>query len=185
MQISFEETLACHCAPALTGIKPSDLISWPSSQEVLSVLIQHYTHALGHLGICFRCLCPQKTRCLLLVYRQELLEQQLALPSVRSMLARDGYPVDSGLDAMLDHLSVRLAGSQFPHEVGLFLGYPPADVEGFRRNQGRNCKFCGHWKVYSDVDSARRRFRQYDQCRFALLEKVSQGQSITQLLCAV
>lgn len=185
MQLSFEQTLACHCAPSLTGIKPADLISWPSSPEGLSAMTRQYAHMLGSLDIRFRCLGRRETRCLLLVYRQELLSQQLSLPAIRTLLARDGYPVDDSLDAMLEHLSIRMAGPQFPHEVGLFLGYPPADVEGFRRNQGRNCKLCGHWKVYSDVDGAQRRFRQYDQCRSALLEKMSQGKSITQLLCAV
>ena len=49
------------------------------------------------------------------------------------MLRKEGYPVSDGVEAMLTHLGARLAGAEFPHEVGLFLGYPAADVEGFRR----------------------------------------------------
>ena len=73
--------------------------------------------------------CP---RCLLLVYRPERLERQLADPAVRSLLLQEGYPVEGGLEAMLETLTCRLAQEDFPHEVGLFLGYPHEDVEGFR-----------------------------------------------------
>ena len=40
---------------------------------------------------------------------------------------------------------------KFPHEIGIFLGYPLADVAGFIRNKGRNCKCIGTWKVYGDA----------------------------------
>ncbi len=29
---------------------------------------------------------------------------------------------------------------EFPHEIGLFLGYPPEDVRGFIENRAGNCK---------------------------------------------
>lgn len=48
---------------------------------------------------------------------------------------------------------------EFPHEVGLFLGYPPEDVEGFIENKARSCKITGYWKVYSDEEKAKRFLR--------------------------
>ena len=101
------------------------------------------------------------------------------------MLQKEGYPVSDGVEAMLTHLGARLAGAEFPHEVGLFLGYPAADVEGFRRNGGRNCKLCGHWKVYGQVEEARRRFLAFDRCREALCRWVAEGRSLEQLFPAV
>ena len=98
---------------------------------------------------------------------------------------KEGYPVSDGVEAMLTHLGARLAGAEFPHEVGLFLGYPAADVEGFRRNAGRNCKLCGHWKVYGQVEEARRRFLAFDRCREALCRWVAEGRSLEQLFPAV
>ena len=46
--------------------------------------------------------------------------------------------------------------SDFPHEVGLFLGYPPRDVEGFIREKARRAKCTGAWKVYGDEEAARK-----------------------------
>ena len=55
--------------------------------------------------------------------------------------------------------------SDFPHEIGIFLGYPLWDVEGFIANKGQNYKLCGYWKVYEDVSGAIDRFREYDTLR--------------------
>ena len=46
--------------------------------------------------------------------------------------------------------------SDFPYEVGLFLGYPPRDVEGFIREKARRAKCTGAWKVYGDEEAARK-----------------------------
>lgn len=178
----FEQTLAFHCAPALAGIKPADLISWPGAPQETQQLLTSFSRELGRAGIRFRLLCYCRSRCLILVYRQDHLECQLAREEVRSLLRRDGYPVEDGVEAMLDHLGGQMAHSDgFPHEVGLFLGYPAEDVEGFRRNGGQGYKCCGLWKVYSDVERAQKCFRQYSCCRRALCRRVQSGCRLTQL----
>ena len=48
---------------------------------------------------------------------------------------------------------------EFPHEVGLFLGYPPEDVEGFIENKACSCKLTGYRKVYSDEEKAKKFLR--------------------------
>ena len=145
-----EYTLAFHGAPALAGIKPADLVAWGSPQVCMGTLLEDYRRQLSRCGIQLRLLCSCRPRCLILVYRPERLAAQLARPQVRALLAREGYPVDRGLEEMLDALQLRLTCGAFPHEIGLFLGYPPEDVEGFRLHRGRDYKLCGCWKVYSD-----------------------------------
>ena len=46
----------------------------------------------------------------------------------------------------------------FPHEIGLFLGYPLGDVIGFIKNAGQNCKCVGCWKVYCNECEAIKAF---------------------------
>ena len=184
-QRDLEHTLAYHGAPALAGIKPADLIAWGTPQTCTSPFFQEYCTQLALRGIQLRVMCTGRPRCLLLVYRPDQLERQLADGAVRALLLREGYPVDQGLEAMLTALGRRLSEGSFPHEVGLFLGYPAADVEGFRRNGGRNCKLCGHWKVYGQVEEAQRRFLAFDRCREALCRWVAEGRSLEQLFPAV
>ena len=40
---------------------------------------------------------------------------------------------------------------QFPHEMGLLLGYPIEDVRGFIEHNGCGCLYSGYWKVYRNV----------------------------------
>ena len=121
---------------------------------------------------------------LLLVFRPRQLSRWLEHPQVSAMLARAGYPVERGTGAMLRHLRRQLQGEQFPHEIGLFLGYPPADVEGFLRDGGRSCKLCGPWKVYGDVEEAARRFSAFRRCRSALNQRMAQGLTLAQVFPA-
>lgn len=173
----FEQTLAFHCAPSMAGIKPADLFSWGGASEETRELIDHVSKRMENTGIRFRILCFCRGRSLILVYRRNRLEERLAQEEVRSLLERDGYPVERGLEAMLEYLAQRILEcvADFPHEVGLFLGYPVEDVEGFRKHDGRDFKFCGLWKVYSDEERARTCFRRYNCCRKALCRRVEGG----------
>lgn len=53
---------------------------------------------------------------------------------------------------------------KFPHEIGVFLGYPLQDVKGFIENNGRNSKYTGLWKVYGDKAASIRMFEKYRKC---------------------
>lgn len=180
-----EWTLAFHCAPSLSGVKPADLINWELPEQEGTLLLGSYVSLLFRQGIRLRVLRRQGQKCLLLVYRPELLADWLAQPDVAALLEREGYPVSAGTDAMLSVLTRRLSRQDFPHEIGLFLGYPPADVEGFRRNKGRNWKLSGLWKVYDQVEETARRFQLFDLCRAALCAQLDEGKTLAQLLAAV
>lgn len=181
-----DHALAFHCAPAMVGLKPANLISLSRAQYPdLEALIQEYDCRFRGKGVRFRQLCECSRGVLLLVYHSRKLEEQLGLPEVAELLQKDGYPVDKGLERMLLFLGKRLiAADNFPHEIGLFLGYPVEDVLGFQRYGGRNCKFCGHWKVYSDVERARALFRQYDRCREVLCSRLAEGMTLGEILQA-
>lgn len=172
----FEHTLAFHCAPAMAGIKAADLISWPGDPEDTLRLLEEFNRHMEHTGIRLRRMCFCRGRSLILVYREKTLQTYLNRDEVRALLERDGYPVSNGLEDMLAHLAQRmLTVPGFPHEIGLFLGYPAEDVEGFQKYGGRNFKFSGLWKVYSDEERAKECFHRYHCCRQALCRRVENG----------
>lgn len=182
----FEQTLAFHGAPSMAGIKPADLFSWAGAPEDTLALIDRFAREMARTGIRVRRLCFCRGRSLILVYRPNRLQEQLAQDEVRALLLRDGYPVEDGLEAMLDHLTGRILQCDgFPHEVGLFLGYPVEDVVGFREHEGRDFKFCGLWKVYSDVERARECFRRYSCCRKGLCRRLESGCSLDRVFRVV
>ena len=103
----------------------------------------------------------------------------------RSILDRAGY-AGLGTDASVLRLMHRLRESDsFPHEVGLFLSYPPEDVLGFIVNKAKNYKFIGTWKVYGDENAARRTFEQYRKCTDSYRRQHSAGIPVERLAVPV
>ena len=181
-----DEALAWHCGPALAGMKAGNLVALNCVQiPDLHQRLHAYRQTLGGQGILLEPLCDCGQRMLLLVCRPDRLSAALERPAARRILDGAGYPAGCDMGAMLAHLKTRLSDLEdFPHEIGLFLDYPPADVLGFQRRGGQGCKLCGHWKVYSNVRRARRLFRRYDRCRADAVRRVAQGESILKIFPA-
>ena len=182
----FEETVVYHCSPALVGLKSACLISLAAEQYPgLASMVEGYRAALEGRGIRFELLCRCDRRFLLLVYRPALLERHLARPEVDRLLVQAGYPAEGPLSGRLAYLRRRLtAAGGFPHEIGLFLGYPPEDVAGFMIHQGKHCKCVGCWKVYGDEAAARRQFAAYKSCTANYCRRRASGASLEGLTVA-
>ena len=183
----FEQQLALHGAATLAGIKPASLICLSSAQmKRLSSQLKKYQGCFACKGISLEVLSHKAERVLLLVYRQSELEALLARPQSRRLLEKQGYSCTSTLSACLQGLRQRLVTvTGFPHEIGLFLGYPRADVCGFIENHGENFKVCGYWKVYADTDEAKKIFEEYSECSREFCRHWRAGGFIGELAAAV
>lgn len=186
MHPTFENALATYCAPTLSGIKPASLMACErSAYPDLCDLIPQYANTLAPYGIGFARMCRCMHSTLLLVYQKDLLEKHLAEPASAALLKSAGYPSPGPLQVMLKHLKQRMQyHPDFPHEIGVFLGYPQEDICGFQQHKGQNYKFSGYWKVYSDVERAKRCFARYDHCREHLFRLLAQGKSLSQVFPA-
>ena len=70
----------------------------------------------------------------------------------------------------------------FPHEVGVILGYPVEDVIEFENHKGHDCKYCGCWKCYSDVEKARDCHCRFTECSRLCKQWYDEGYSINQII---
>lgn len=183
MNHAFEELLAFHCGPALAGIKPANLVSVSRTEYPdLPALAAEYGTMFRKTGLRLRLICSCGKRFLLLVYREAKLRFQLEQPEISAILKEAGYPED--FEGRLDYLESRLAGGDFPHEIGAFLGYPAGDIRGFQRDKGKGCLYSGLWKVYTDVDAAIACFTRYERCRDCICRHLQKGRTLTQMFCA-
>ncbi len=108
-------------------------------------------------------------RALIYAYRPSKLSQDLQQADACSLLEKRGYTFGAP-ERCIIQLMQRLAdGGEFPHEIGLFLGYPPEDVSGFIENRAKGYKCVGEWKVYGDADKAKETFAEYRKCTEACL----------------
>lgn len=178
----FEHKLAYHTAPTLLGIKPASLVSI-REDETDDKEIAEFNAKAGSKGLKIRVICKCKSHSLIMLYSSDRLAKQLWSEKNAEVLWQYGYNTQMTLDEMLDHLAMRVQNSSgFPHEIGIFLGYPIEDVRGFIENSGGNFKLCGYWKVYGDTEKAMRTFENYDRCRIFLCNKLSHGADIYQAL---
>lgn len=157
------------CSPVLMGCKPSALFMLNSREAVRCL------SALLPKGLKLSILRETEEKLLILLYRETMIEKIAANDSARLFLGELGYPADFSGVSLLEHLKRRFACGAFPHEVGVFLGYPIEDVQGFIEHKGKAYKFCGYWKVYGDVEKAKLRFSQYDLCRKCMKNHVFRG----------
>jgi hypothetical protein len=107
---------------------------------------------------------PAAGRVLVLYYHPGQLQKTLCRSDNRKLLADFGYGLDCNLEADFNHLQTRLNGP-FPHEIGIFLGIPAHDVAGFVVNKGKNYLLNGYWKVYQELDQARRVFGEFNRAK--------------------
>ena len=178
--MGFDETII-HCgAPALCGIKPACLFSMDSKNYASGAAkLKEWQSSFSKDKKFFVPLKKSEGRFLFFIYDKNLLEKVCTSPKNRDYLLSKNYPIQKGFSAVLAQLLHRLAFStNFPHEVGLFLGYPLEDVIGFERQGAAGFKYSGIWKVYGDKESAIRRMNLYKNCTEACMKLLWSGLSV-------
>lgn len=154
MERSFEAVLVEQCATTLAGVKPASLFRYQGATSGSPGRPRPLGQRAGPYGITIRVLkyCPQTGACLIyLVPGRDGFGRSSRSHPPRAFLAGQGYGADQSCQELLRQLSRRLClEREFPHEIGVFLGYPLEDVVGFIRNRGRNYTCCGYWKAYGD-----------------------------------
>lgn len=181
--ILFEKKLAHHTAPTLLGIKCASLFSISNPMPEIELHIDFFNKKSAVKGLEIKLLCRCSHYVLIMVYHSSLMKKRFNDLEVRNLLKKFGYSEDMSLEQCINKLSSKISNeNSFPHEIGIFLGYPLEDVIGFIDNRGENCKMCGCWKVYGDVEKAERTFQNYDKCRKFLCNKLNKGVDIYQAL---
>lgn len=181
-----EDKIIQFCAPTLARIKIGSMFGYNYiSQEVFKEELCTINRTLNLKGVNVVVLHDNGRRALLYVFRPEMLKKRLMEYGVRELMHDFGYQ-NCNMAMSLQRLRNRIlfCGS-FPHEVGIFLGYPVDDVAGFINHCGNNCKACGQWKVYGDVEYAKNLFAKYKRCEKIYMKRFKQDGDIAKLtVCA-
>ena len=184
---NLDEFFAFHAAPALAGIKPASLFSCPANlMPQADKVLAAYNRQFKARGTNFKLLCRCRSHILILVYDEKLLAQVLQRQISQNYLKRCGYDKNISTGEFLNALAAKIsAGGEFPHEIGIALGYPPEDIEGFKRYKGRNFKCCGYWKVYGNAERAQKLFDAYTLCRDKLMRALQTGATLKVAAAAI
>ncbi len=168
-------------APVLKNVRMACVFAIPAGTERVIRSLLYKTN------VKLATLCRGAGRDIVLLYREGWMEGWIGQPQVAAFLQQYGY-YGGSLKQYLQHLGERISyfyhkSQGFPHEMGVFLGYPLADVQGFISHQGKNYRCIGYWKVYSDVEGARRTFRLFDEARSCAVDEFFSGKSVREIAC--
>ncbi|MBF0979963.1 MAG: DUF3793 family protein [Clostridiales bacterium] len=184
-----EEILIRHCSPTLAGIKTANLVNMPyETYDELCIELEKFNIKFAEKGLCALALKYTSKRALVYIYRPSKLERDLSDCEAGTLLANCGYNSDN-LRGHIKKLEEKIEkNGEFPHEIGLFLGYPPEDVRSFIEEKcgaEKKCKCSGAWKVYGDLENALKIFGMYEKCKRIYYSQWKCGKSIDRLIVAV
>lgn len=178
-----DEMIVRYCSPTLAGIKTGSLFSaaFENKTEQTETL-RRWNALLRRKGLRAVPFGSKNGRTAVYVYRVSRLGTDFKNAALRSILSERGYDCDRPALCIARLAHKMKSGADFPHEIGLFLGYPPEDVSGFI-NKGQ-CKLTGAWKVYCDKSRAEKTFAQYKKCTRIYSELFHEGKSVERLTVA-
>lgn len=189
MKIAFEEIFIEHCAPLLAKLKVSNLFSVQfKSYDELCNKINTLNNMLNKKDIYIKILkkfnCSQ-TNYLIFAYRKTKLSERVNEKLIKNFLAKYGYHKCEILEDYLFILKNKLTShDSFPHEIGIFLGYPLNDVTAFIKEKGKNFIACGTWKVYSNKIQYEKVFSIYKRYKEIYTDLYRNGHTIDRLAVA-
>jgi len=182
--MSFEESLILHASPTLASIKTANLYSFEfQSIEECRNTIGAFNAVMNKKGIYIELVKNTGDFYLIYVYRKTHLQRTLENEEVRTFLHNYGYSSETELEKKIDILKSRLkAKKDFPHEIGVFLGYPLDDVKAFINFRGKNCIACGDWKVYNNEEAAKCLFCKFKHCKEMYVKVYRAGRKFSDML---
>lgn len=164
------------------GIKPASLFT-VSSEDFSDCIFKNWKTVADNekLSISvFEISCKTK---MVFIYNTKWIKRIISESFVCTYLEGKGYPPSHDTEKILEELFLRLKERKsFPHEVGIFLGYPPEDVVKFEENQGKFCKYCGYWKSYCNPEEAKKCCDRYRLCSQMCTQWFDEGYSIPQII---
>ena len=177
-----ENEIVKECAPTLAGIKMANLFNYRFvSEDEFDSEIKTANMNLNEKGVYIEVLRKTDMSSLIYVYRPSMLFKAVNNDDVWNILSSYGY-IERSIQACINTLKERLMTQPcFPHEIGLFLGYPVEDVKEFIFNKGQNCKCCGVWKVYYNEQESVRTFARFKKCSEVYQKVFIGGRTLNQL----
>lgn len=180
-----EQLLIEHCSPTLANIKVANLFRYFfETQEEVEEYLNYWNQQMNSKGVYLTNIKTCNNTALIYVYRKKSLWKILQQSEVRHFLQSYGYQRFSVEDC-IKYLREQFQRScQFPHEIGVFLGYPLEDIIGFIQNKGKNYKSVGRWKVYGNAEEAEKLFYKFKKCQWIYRQQFLNGRDILQLTVA-
>ncbi|MBR1628626.1 MAG: DUF3793 family protein [Lachnospiraceae bacterium] len=171
-----------HGAPTLAGIKTGNIFSIQTKKNEIASEIRKLNGILTKKGLRLIPIKRSSDKTMMYLYRPDRLERDLSSPEAEEILEEKGYPCGNMNCCIVELVRHLMMDEEFPHEIGLFLGYPPSDVKGFMKSSCEGVKCVGCWKAYGNENEAKSTFEKYDTCRSIYRKEANKGRPLESLI---
>lgn len=178
-----EELVIEQCSPTLAGLKTGSLFSYFFQERAeLFESLRRFNYKLVPHGLRLIPVKITEDRALIYMYRPDRLKIDFKDRIASSILSERFYPTDKPEKCVIELIKRLKDEEDFPHEIGLFLGYPAYDVQSFIKLGAHGAKCVGTWKAYGNIDAAKKKFALYKKCTRLYKEAYKKEKSFDKLI---
>ncbi|HJV34008.1 DUF3793 family protein [Geomonas sp.] len=174
--------IALESAEVIAGEKPANLVCITNKarscgRNLYQLWSKHGASLMAESCLRASVLADRGDSILLMFYRPESLQELLRRKAVAAILGKVGYPEPEDPAKALAALTSRIAAEagSFPHEIGVFLGYPLKDVLGFMGWGSHRFTCQGPWKIFGKPEESLRLAEIHRECRCGMSSLLSSG----------
>lgn len=158
----------------MVGVKPAELLNIPLTK--VGTTNSHWEECkvclLLNKSIKLREIRKQNGSAQVFFYHSTSLNTALCSKANSRFLQELGYPKQYSVEGYVDFLVKRLNSNDFPHEIGIFLGYPLKDVLGFMGHSSLKLVKTKGWKIYGNENISNKRYQSFVQARTKVREHI-------------
>ena len=137
----------------ILGSKPAEIINVPGSKEDKKIKLSQIEAFFSNCSrITYIIITTHDGGKRVLFINEKSMEKVLVNKRCINFLKFVGYSSDYELNDYMDELVFRLQSEEFPHEIGVFLGYPLKDVLGFMGYGKNELVEVRNWRIYGDKE---------------------------------
>lgn len=161
----YEVLLINYASQTLANKKLANLFTFRNKEKIdIEKMVFGWNEILNAKDFYVEILSISESSAQIYAYRPEKLKCALCQSQTKCLLEKLGYNTKDTYQC-INHLKKRFRKENFPHEIGIFLGYPYEDVIGFIENKGHKYLTNGYWKVYSNKEEKLKLFDEYNKIK--------------------
>ena len=165
----------------ILGSKPAEIINVPGSKEDKKIKLSQIEAFFSNCSrITYRIITTHDGGKRVLFINEKSMEKVLVNKRCINFLKFVGYPADYQLNDYMDELVFRLQSEEFPHEIGVFLGYPLKDVLGFMGYGKNELVEVRNWRIYGDKEISYEVYNNFMRDK-AIMKEMIESMNINEL----
>ncbi len=167
--------------PVILGSKPSEIINIPGTIEEKMIKLSKIQSFFSNCSkITYRIITTHDGGKRVIFINELSMNRVLSNKRCVNFLKFIGYSSDYNFDGYINELVSRLESKKFPHEIGVFLGYPLKDVLGFMGYGNKKLVEVRNWRIYGDKEISYEVYNSFMRDK-AIMKDMTENMSMSEL----